>query len=385
MRFVVVYTVLVLIIALRGIWPAVKARKARLWLLVCVIPGGLFPYVTRFIGGSMVAPELPTVVMVVGDFLQNFTLILAVLVILREMCSFFLRILGLPLNVLAQSRYVWTVLLAASLGLNIYGEHHALYALKTVHVDVEMPGLPAKMDGLRVAVISDLHVSDLFKTDRIRTVVSRVNALNVDIVVVTGDIVDGTVERRAEDVRPLSELRAKYGVFGVEGNHEHYIDYDGWRGFLPTLGMRMLFNEHELVQTPGGELVVAGLTDNRAGHFDREMPDLNKALAGAPDGKPVLLLVHQPRSAANYADRVGLMISGHTHGGQVGLLYPVVSKLNNGFVSGLYDVKGSGGGVMKLYVTPGTDVWNGFALRIGTTGEVTLLQLRSPELNKAKE
>lgn len=86
-----------------------------------------------------------------------------------------------------------------------------------------------------------------------------------------------------EDLRPLADLKARYGVFGVPGNHEYYSGYEEWMEFLPTLGVRMLPNEHVL--TGGGNVVLAGVTDPVAGMTGREEPDIGKALEGAPPGK----------------------------------------------------------------------------------------------------
>lgn len=233
--------------------------------------------------------------------------------------------------------------------------------------------LPDGADGLTVAVLADLHVDGITRADRIRKIVERTNALNPDIVIIAGDFVDGTVPVHGDDLRPLADLKARYGVFGVPGNHEYYSGYEEWMEFLPTLGIRMLHNEH--VQTGGGAVVLAGVTDPVAGIMGKEEPDIRKALAGAPERGVRILASHQPRLAPEAAAHgVDLQVSGHTHGGMIAGIDRLVARFNEGFVSGLYTVGG-----MKLYVSNGAGIWNGFPIRIGVPSEIVLIRLRKEE------
>lgn len=233
--------------------------------------------------------------------------------------------------------------------------------------------LPEGADGLTVAVLADLHVDGITRADRIRKIVERTNALNPDIVIIAGDFVDGTVPVHGDDLRPLADLKARYGVFGVPGNHEYYSGYEEWMEFLPALGIRMLHNEHVL--TGGDAVVLAGVTDPVAGIMGREEPDIRKALAGAPEKGVRILAAHQPRLAPEAAEHgVDLQVSGHTHGGMIAGIDRLVARFNEGFVSGLYTV-----GDMKLYVSNGAGIWNGFPIRIGVPSEIVLIRLRKEE------
>lgn len=233
--------------------------------------------------------------------------------------------------------------------------------------------LPEGADGLVVAVLADLHVDGITRADRIRKIVERTNALNPDIVIIAGDFVDGTVPVHGDDLRPLADLKARYGVFGVPGNHEYYSGYEEWMEFLPTLGIRMLHNEHVL--TGGDAVVLAGVTDPVAGIMGKEVPDIRKALAGAPEKGVRILASHQPRLAPEAAAHgVDLQVSGHTHGGMIAGIDRLVARFNEGFVSGLYTV-----GEMKLYVSNGAGIWNGFPIRIGVPSEIVLIRLRKEE------
>lgn len=233
--------------------------------------------------------------------------------------------------------------------------------------------LPDGADGLTVAVLADLHVDGITRADRIRKIVERTNALNPDIVIIAGDFVDGTVPVHGDDLRPLADLKARYGVFGVPGNHEYYSGYEEWMEFLPTLGIRMLHNEHVL--TGGDAVVLAGVTDPVAGIMGKEVPDIRKALAGAPEKGVRILASHQPRLAPEAAAHsVDLQVSGHTHGGMIAGIDRLVARFNEGFVSGLYTVE-----EMKLYVSNGAGIWNGFPIRIGVPSEIVLIRLRKEE------
>ena len=233
--------------------------------------------------------------------------------------------------------------------------------------------LPDGADGLTVAVLADLHVDGITRADRIRKIVERTNALNPDIVIIAGDFVDGTVPVHGDDLRPLADLKTRYGVFGVPGNHEYYSGYEEWMEFLPTLGIRMLHNEHVL--TGGDAVVLAGVTDPVAGIMGKEVPDIRKALAGAPEKGVRILASHQPRLAPEAAAHgVDLQVSGHTHGGMIAGIDRVVARFNEGFVSGLYTLGG-----MKLYVSNGAGIWNGFPIRIGVPSEIVLIRLRKEE------
>lgn len=231
--------------------------------------------------------------------------------------------------------------------------------------------LPEGADGLTVAVLADLHVDGITRADRIRKIVERTNTLNPDIVIIAGDFVDGTVPVHGDDLRPLADLKARYGVFGVPGNHEYYSGCEEWMEFLPTLGIRMLSNGHVLTGE-GGAVVLAGVTDPVAAIMGREEPDIRKALAGAPEKGVRILASHQPRLAPEAAEHgVDLQVSGHTHGGMIAGIDRLVARFNEGFVSGLYRV-----GDMKLYVSNGAGIWNGFPIRIGVPSEIVLIRLR---------
>ncbi|MEJ2896550.1 metallophosphoesterase, partial [Bordetella avium] len=238
-------------------------------------------------------------------------------------------------------------------------------------VRVPIAGLPAELEGLRIAQISDIHVGPTIKAPYVQAIVDAVNALNPDIIAITGDIVDGNVTQLGPHTRPLGELRAPGGVYLVTGNHEYYSGADQWIGELRRLGLKVLLNEHAVVTIKGQEVVVAGVTDYTAGDFDpAQRSDPQQALNGAPaDAAVKLLLAHQPRSALAAAPLgYTLQLSGHTHGGQF-FPWGFFVRLQQPFTSGLHKQ-----GKLWVYTSRGTGYW-GPPMRLAAPSEISLVRL----------
>ena len=202
---------------------------------------------------------------------------------------------------------------------------------------------------------------------------ARANAAGSDVIVVTGDFIDGSVDMRRKDVEPLRALKAPDGVWAIPGNHEYFFNCGAWMQRLTGLGFRMLPNAHTVIRRGGAELVVADVTDLSGPSVGEVGPDLGLALRGAPIRAPIVLFDHQPRRAqAAAAKGVALQLSGHTHGGMIVGLDRLVACANSGFVAGRYQV-----GDMTLYVSNGMGLWPGFALRLGVPSEMTRFTLRA--------
>ena len=228
-------------------------------------------------------------------------------------------------------------------------------------VRVPMPHLP--VDRFTIAHITDLHIGALIGREFAERLVERVNALEPDIIVLTGDIIDGRLSELREHVEPLRGLRARHGVFMVTGNHEYYWNATAWVAHLRSLGIRVLRNEHTTI---ADAIVLAGTDDVSADE------DVEAAVAGRDSALPLVLLAHHPRTVARAAEAgVDLQLSGHTHGGQL---------LPWGWLARLWDprVRGLGRhGPTWLYVGDGTGYW-GPPLRVGTRCEIGMLELRAP-------
>jgi predicted MPP superfamily phosphohydrolase len=237
-------------------------------------------------------------------------------------------------------------------------------------VDVPIASLPPALAGFTIAQITDVHVAPTIGRRHVDAVVDAVNALGADLVAITGDLVDGSVPELAHHVAPLGRIAARHGVFFVTGNHEYYSGVHSWIAELHGLGIRVLLNEHVVVDHDGERVVVAGVTDVTAHHFvPTHRSDPDKAIAGAPADAVKLLLAHQPRSAAA-ASRAGfdLQLSGHTHGGQF-LPWNFFVRFQQPFTAGLARL-----GCLWVYTSRGTGYW-GPPKRLAAPPEITRLRL----------
>ena len=239
-------------------------------------------------------------------------------------------------------------------------------------VDVEIPlaGLAAELEGFTIAQISDIHVGATIKRGFVEAIVERVNALEADMVAITGDLVDGSVRDLAHHTEPLARLESRHGTYVVTGNHEYYSGAHAWIDELRRLGTRVLLNEHVVLDHDGAKLGVAGVTDYSAQYFDlSHKSDPHRAAAGMPADITRVLLAHQPRSAPSAAlAGYDLQLSGHTHGGQ---FWPwnLFVRLSQPFTVGLNRI-----GRMWVYISRGTGYW-GPPMRFGIPSEITRIRL----------
>ncbi|HNC80226.1 MAG TPA: metallophosphoesterase [Rhodocyclaceae bacterium] len=237
-------------------------------------------------------------------------------------------------------------------------------------VDLPLADLPDALAGFTLVQLSDLHVGPTIKGDYVQAIVDRVNGLDADLVVLTGDLVDGRVDHLRAHTAPLGRLRSRHGPYMVTGNHEYYSGAAAWMREFERIGLRGLHNRHVLIPHRGARFVLAGVTDYSAGVFDpAQASDPVAALAGSPPGLLRILLAHQPRSAAA-AEAAGfhLQLSGHTHGGQFWPWNHFV-PLQQPFTAGLHRF-----GRMLVYTSRGTGYW-GPPKRFGAPSEITLLRL----------
>lgn len=266
------------------------------------------------------------------------------------------------------------VLLATAAAL-VFGMLLALRGPRVRHQRVPVAGLHPSLDGFRIAQISDLHVGPTIGQRYVNQVVRRCNALGAHLVVLTGDLVDGAVARLADDVAPLRGLQSVYGSVFILGNHDCYSGAFEWCAHFRGMGMRVLLNEHWLLEHGEARLLVGGVTDpalaqSAPGREPR--PDLAAAPGVEADFR--LLLAHNP-SLAPLGEQAGfdLQLSGHTHGGQFFPWTIAVKMVHAQLVWGLAKV-----GRMWVYVSAGTGSW-GPPIRLGTRTELTLVELRNAD------
>ncbi|MFC9254590.1 metallophosphoesterase [Amycolatopsis thailandensis] len=266
------------------------------------------------------------------------------------------------------------VVLAAFVALAAYGMAEARRVPRLKELDVVLPRLGAGLDGLRFAIITDTHFGPLNRTKWSEKVVEVVNELDADVVAHAGDLADGSVAKRAQQVAPLGKVRAKLGKFYITGNHEYFGEAQAWLDHMRDLGWEPLHNRHLPVSQGGDTLVFAGIDDptGAASGLPGHGPDLPAALDGVAASTPVVLLAHQPKQVKQAAEAgIDLQISGHTHGGQIWPFHLLV-RLDQPVLAGL----SRHGERTQLYTSRGTGFW-GPPLRVFAPSEITLLTLRN--------
>jgi len=326
---------------------------------------------SKLSSGSVFAPEFPRPVVALFNWAFGAIVLLALLQLLLDV--------GLLIGMLIHGgivsapdgiRYGLAGLAAVAAAI---GVHQAMRIPPLKDIEVGIPRLPPQFDGYTILQLTDLHISRLFPASWARAVVERSNKLGVDLIAITGDLIDGTLDARRADIEPLRDLKATDGVHMISGNHEYIFGYSAWMARFAELGLLSLENSSIVLDRNGGKLAVAGITDRASRHRGQHpVRDLATVLEGVPEGIPVILLDHQP-SDARHAAKLGvaLQLSGHTHGGLILGIDRLAARANAGFVSGRYDVDG-----MTLYVNNGTALWPGFALRLGRPSELTRITLR---------
>lgn len=252
----------------------------------------------------------------------------------------------------------------------LVGYVNARRVASVVTVDIPLVNLPKELAGFTIVQLSDIHVGPTIKREYVQAIVDRVNQLDADLIAVTGDVVDGSVEQLRTHTAPLGGLHSRHGSYFVTGNHEYYSGAAAWMREFERIGLRGLHNRHVVIAHRGARFVLAGVTDFAAGAFDAaQASDPDAALAGSPPNLPRILLAHQPRSAAA-AEAAGfdLQLSGHTHGGQFWPWNHFV-PLQQPFTAGLHRL-----GRLMVYTSRGTGYW-GPPKRFGAPSEITVLRL----------
>lgn len=281
--------------------------------------------------------------------------------------------LGLALGGVAdplRSRIVTAAVVIVSAALLLWGWFEAMRVPRVKRVAVPIDDLDPRLHGLRVVQLSDIHYGPIDRTRRARRVAAAVDALDADIVCITGDIADGSVAQRRGQADSLGSVRARLAKVYAPGNHEHFGQAQAWLDYLRELGWEPLCNRHITIRRDGAALVVAGVDDATVARPGNA--DLAAALAGADEKLPVLLLAHQPKQVDSAAARgIDLQLSGHTHGGQIWPFGWIV-RLAQPSIGGLT----RHGKRTWLYTSRGTGFW-GPPLRIFEPSEITLLTLTS--------
>ncbi len=258
-----------------------------------------------------------------------------------------------------------------ALGVTGYGFEEAWGPPRITEVPVRLARLPAALSGLTLAHLTDIHVGAWIDRRFVEELVGRTNALEPDAVLITGDLVDGSVEDLRPMVAPLAGLRSRFGTYFVTGNHEYFSGVDEWCAELEAMGMTVLRNRRVALGEAGASLDLVGVDDYGGSGRGRRDYDLKAALAGRDPSRAAVLLAHQPREAEAEqaaAAGIGLQLSGHTHGGQI-WPWSYAVRLVFPYFRGRYEVDG-----MSLYVSNGCGLW-GPPVRVGAPPEIVKVVL----------
>jgi uncharacterized protein len=259
---------------------------------------------------------------------------------------------------------------ALSLGMAGAALRSGLADVEVKEVEVKLDRLPSALSGLSLVQLTDVHIGPTLGKRFVKDIVEKTNALKPDAVVITGDLVDGSVEELREHAEGLAKLAARYGVYFVTGNHEYYSGVEAWEAELRRLGIRVLRNER-VELGDAAKIDLAGIDD----HLSRGMalghgPTIDRIVGGRDIERELVLLAHQPRAIEDaVAMKAGLQISGHTHGGQLWPFTGVVSMVQP-YVAGLarHDE------LTQIYVSRGTGYW-GPPMRLFAPAEITKIVL----------
>lgn len=261
----------------------------------------------------------------------------------------------------------YLIVFAIAAAITSLGFFEVLRGPRIKQVELVIPNLHADLQGVKIAQISDLHVGPTIRKAYVESVVAKTNASNPDLIFITGDLADAKAVSITEHLAPLADLKARYGVFYVTGNHEYYWDAEGLIAMVRSLSMTALLNENKIVAIKGAKLLIAGVTDPAgASMLQGHKPDPAKAIASSQTTDLKILLAHRPE-ACYEAEPLGfdLQFSGHTHAGQF-FPFNILVALVHKYYKGL-----NKHGRMLLYVNPGTGYW-GAANRFAIASEISV-------------
>ncbi len=240
------------------------------------------------------------------------------------------------------------------------------------HVELEV--VDVKINNLKkpykIIQISDIHIGGLITKNFIKSMVEKINLLNADVVVITGDLVDTKLEFARPALDELKNLQSKYGTYFIVGNHEYFHGVKPIIDYVNSLGIKTLENQNVYIGEKDEGFYLAGVYDRFGFRYGSYIPDINKALENC-ENNPTILLAHQPKYINEIKDtkNIDLILCGHTHGGQI-FPFNFLVKLEQPYVKGLHQHNDT----TQVYVNKGTGFW-GPPMRLGASSEITVLRL----------
>ena len=241
------------------------------------------------------------------------------------------------------------------------------------HIELELVDVKIKnlKKPYKIVQISDIHIGGLIDQKFIKDLVAKINLLNADLVVITGDLVDTKLEFARAALDELRYLNSTYGTYFIVGNHEYFHGVTPIINYVNSLGIKVLENESVYIGDENSGFNLAGVYDRFGFRHKAYEPDINKALENCQNS-PTVLLAHQPKYLKYLEDtkNIDLILCGHTHGGQI-FPFNLLVKLEQPYVRGLYEHNEN----TQVYVNKGTGFW-GPPMRLGASSEITILNLQ---------
>ncbi|MGA1931847.1 metallophosphoesterase [Arcobacter sp. YIC-464] len=238
---------------------------------------------------------------------------------------------------------------------------------------IELETVEIKIKDLKkpyeIVQLSDIHIGGLIDKDFIKSLVQKVNSLNADTVVITGDLVDTKLEFAKPALQELSKLKSKYGTYFIVGNHEYFHDVYTIINYVNSLGIKVLENESIYIGEKHQGFNLVGVYDIFGHRYGNFIPNLEKALENKQNA-PTILLAHQPKYLNEInTKQIDLALCGHTHGGQI-FPFNYLVKLQQPYVRGLNRHNET----TQVYVNKGTGFW-GPPMRLGASSEITHIKI----------
>ncbi len=343
-------------------------------LLLCsillLISSKFFFY--KFFGTSHFSPILPLKVLKITEAVYASLYTAFLFIMFRDIIGLLYSFINFSFNlnlVLPFSNLVQSIILfSLAIVLSVRGSIKAMEVPEVYTQEIFIQDLPTQLENFSLIQLSDLHVGSMQGAEWLEKIVQKVNAQNVDMVVITGDTNDNS-PAFAPQMLSLQSLKSTYGTLGVVGNHEYVINCFAWVEIYKSLGIDMLKDEHRVFDIDGENLIIGGMDDVAAPRFGYKKPDIIQTFKDAPDGLRILL-AHNPKEAkinSRYAD---IQLSGHTHGGMFNFMRPIFSIVER-YVIGLYQVNN-----MQLFVSAGAGQWTASTCRIGVPNEINKIVLK---------
>jgi len=264
------------------------------------------------------------------------------------------------------NKYAFFVSLSLALLIAVYGYFEAKN-IRTETLTVKTPKIPAGIGRLRIVQISDIHLGLIVREERLRRILSEVKKADPDILVSTGDLVDGQIDNLEKLAEPFQKINPRYGKFAITGNHEFYAGLDQALSFAEKSGFRILRGE---AVTAAGLVNIAGVDDPQGrsyglfrGRSEKEL------LSELPHERFTVLLKHRPLVDRNVLGFFDLQLSGHVHRGQI-FPFSIITGLYYPTQAGFANLAGNS----KLYVSRGSGTW-GPPIRFLSPPEVTVIEL----------